>query len=32
MRKSNIVLLIMLLLMAIGWGLAYWFFFADQVG
>ena len=32
MKKNNMILLILLLVMAIGWGLVYWFFFADQVG
>ncbi|MCP2036397.1 flagellar basal body-associated protein FliL [Planomicrobium sp. HSC-17F08] len=31
MRKTNIILLILLLVMAIGWGIVYWFFFADTV-
>lgn len=31
MRRNNVILLLMLLLMAIGWGVVYWLVFADQV-
>ncbi|ETP69664.1 hypothetical protein G159_00105 [Planococcus glaciei CHR43] len=31
MRKTNIILLILLLVMALGWGIVYWLFFADTV-
>jgi hypothetical protein len=31
MRKTNIILFILILGMAIGWGIIYWIFFADNV-
>lgn len=31
MRKANILLLILLLVMAMAWGVIYWVFFADNV-
>lgn len=31
MNRVNITLLVILLLLAIGWGVVYWFFFADNV-
>jgi hypothetical protein len=31
MKKANILLLIFFLVAAIGWGVIYWFFFADNV-
>ncbi|CEG22563.1 hypothetical protein BN1080_01492 [Planococcus massiliensis] len=31
MRKTNILLMILLLAMAIGWGVIYWLFFAEGV-
>lgn len=31
MKKENILLFIFILVMAIGWGLVYWIFFADNV-
>ena len=31
MRKSNVILLLFILAMAIGWGIVYWLFFAENV-
>jgi|GEM_PF-4205900 len=31
MKKGNVVLLLFILAMAIGWGIVYWLFFAENV-
>lgn len=31
MNRANVLLLIFLLVVAIGWGILYWVFFADNV-